>query len=167
MDITDIFCSIDDFCQVFEPLLEKNLLKGGNIRRKRKGRISFSEIMIILVLFHQSQMKIFKDFYLRVVQVYYRCYFPKLLSYNRFVEWIPRSVVSFMELVLFTRGECTGISFIDSMTIKVCHLIRGQRGKMFKGLAHSGKSSMGWFFGFKLHTVINHKGDIIDVRFSS
>jgi len=167
MDITDIFCFIDDFCQFFEPLLKKNLLKDGKVRRNRKGRMSLSEIMTILVLFHQSQMKTFKDFYLRVVKVSYQSYFPKLLSYNRFVEWMPRTVVPFIGLFLFTRGECTGISFIDSMPIKVCHPIRAQRNRVFKGLAQSGKSSMGWFFGFKLHTVINHKGEIIDVRFSS
>ena len=68
MDITDIFCFIDDFCQFFEPLLKKNLLKDGKVRRNRKGRMSLSEIMTILVLFHQSQMKTFKDFYLRVVK---------------------------------------------------------------------------------------------------
>ena len=123
--------------------------------------------MTILVLFHQSQMKTFKDFYLRIAQVYYRSYFPKLLRYNRFVEWTPRTVIPFMGFFLFTRGECTRISFIDSMPIKVCRPIRTQRNKVFRGLAQSGKSSMGWFFGFKLHTIINHKGEIIDVRFSS
>ena len=142
MDITDIVCFIDDFCQVFEPLLKNNLLKDGKARRNRKGRMSLSKIMTILILFHQSQMKTFKDFYLRVVKASYQSYFPKLLSYNRFVEWMPRTVVPFMGLFLFTRGECTGISFIDSMPIKVCHPIRAQRNKVFRGLAQSGKSSM-------------------------
>ena len=167
MDITEIFCFIDDFCQFFEPLWKKHLLEDEKTRRNRNGRMSLSEIMTILILFHQSQMKTFKDFYIHVVNVHYQSYFPRLLSYNRFVEWIPRTIIPFIGLFRITRGECTGISFIDSMPLKVCHNLRAQRHKVFRTLANSGKSSMGWFFGFKLHTVINHVGEIVDVRFSS
>ena len=167
IDITEVFCFIDDFCQFFEPIWKKKLLSDGKIRRNRKGFMSLSEIMTILVLFHQSKMRTFKDFYLRILKVYWKPYFPKLLSYNRFVEWIPRTIVPFISLFTLTKGECSGISFIDSMPIKVCHKIRAKRNKVFKDIAHSGKSSMGWFFGFKLHAVINHVGEIIDVVFTS
>ena len=167
MDITEIFCFIDDFCLFFEPLLKKKLLSNGKHRRNRTGRMSLSEIMTILILFHQSQMKTFKDFYLRIVSIHYRSYFPNLLSYNRFLEWIPRTLLPFTGLFLMTRGQCTGFSFIDSMPIKVCHPIRSKRNKVFKGFAHSGKSSMGWFFGFKLHVVINHIGEIVDLILSA
>ena len=131
--------------------------------------MSLSEIMTILILFHQSQMKTFTDFYLRIVQVHYHSYFPNLLSYNRFLEWVPRTLLPFYGLFLMTRGQCTGFSFIDSMPIKVCHPIRSKRNKVFKGfsLAHSGKSSMGWFFGFNLHVIINHIGEIVDLVLSA
>ena len=128
--------------------------------------MSLSEIMTILILFHQSQMKTFKDFYLRIVSIHYRSYFPNVSSYNRFLEWIPRTLLPFTGLFLITRGQCTGFSFIDSMPIKVCHPIRSKRNKVFKGFARSGKSSMGWFFGFKLHVVINHIGEIVDLSLS-
>ena len=131
MNITEIFCFIDDFCQLFEPLWKKHLLKDGKTRRNRNGRMSLSEIMTILILFHQSQMKTFKDFYIRVVNVHYQSYFPRLLSYNRFVEWIPRTIIPFIGLFRITRGECTDISFIDSMPLKVCHSLRAPRHKVF------------------------------------
>lgn len=129
--------------------------------------MSLSEIMTILILFHQSQMKTFKDFYLRIVSIHYRSYFPNLLGYNRFLKWIPRTLLPFTGLFLITRGQCTGFSFIDSMPIKVCHPIRSKRNKVFKGFARSGKSSMGWLFGFKLHVIVNHIGEIVDIYFTS
>lgn len=58
-------------------------------------------------------------------------------------------------------GECTGISFIDSTILRVCHNKRIKRNKVFKDLAKVGKSTMGWFFGFKLHLIINDKGEIL------
>ena len=123
IDITEVFCFIDDFCQFFEPIWKKKLLSDGKIRRMRKGFMSLSEIMTILVLFHQSKMRTFKDFYLRILKIYWKHYFSKLLSYNRFLEWIPRTIIPFIGLFTITKGECSGISFVDSMPIKVCHKI--------------------------------------------
>ena len=72
-------------------------------------------------------------------------------------------------LQLCCLGKCTGISFMDSTPIRVCHIkrekshmvIERSRNKVFKGLAAKGKSAIGWFFGFKLHLVVNDKGEII------
>jgi len=57
-------------------------------------------------------------------------------------------------------GKQTGIYFIDSMIVKVCPIKREKQHKVFRGLAQKGKSSMGWFFGFKLHLVINDHGEL-------
>jgi len=63
-------------------------------------------------------------------------------------------------------GKCTGISFIDSTPIRVCHIKREHSHKVFKGMATKGKSTVGWFFGFKLHLVVNDKGEIIQFQLS-
>ena len=63
--------------------------------------------------------------------------------------------------LLNSKGEITGISFFDSTSIKVCHNKRISRNKVFKGLAKLGKTTTGWFYGFKLHLVINDKGEIL------
>ena len=170
IDITEIFCVMDDFCKEFEPMLEQKRLnnkKSRKRRRKRKGFMSLSEIMTILMMFHLSKMKTFKDFYFNIVQIHFKPYFPKLLSYNRFLEWIPRTTLAFATLFNMSCGRCMGISFIDSMPLKVCHNKRISRHKVFKGLAGRGKSSMGWFFGLKLHAVINPFGELIDIMISS
>jgi hypothetical protein len=55
----------------------------------------------------------------------------------------------------------TGIAFIDSTSIAVCHNKRIRRNKVFKNLAQRGKTTSGWFYGFKLHLIINDRGEIL------
>ena len=61
---------------------------------------------------------------------------------------------------------CTGISFVDSTPLRVCRNQRILIHKTFEGLAERGKCSMGWFFGFKLHLIINDKGEILNFMFT-
>ena len=92
-----------------------------------------------------------------------RSEFPATVSYNRFVE-LSQSVLMPMTLFLKTccLGRCTGISFVDSTPIRVCNNKRIKRNKVFKGMAEVGRSTMGWFYGFKLHIVINDRGEILN-----
>lgn len=89
--------------------------------------------------------------------------FPQTVSYNRFVE-LSRSTLMPMAIFLKTccLGVCSGISFVDSTPIRVCHNKRIKRNKVFKGIAEVGKSTMGWFYGFKLHIVLSDKGEILN-----
>ena len=64
-------------------------------------------------------------------------------------------------------AECTGVSFIDSFSLNVCHNRRIYSHKVFKGIAQRGKTSVGWFYGFKLHIIINHGGEIISFYITS
>jgi hypothetical protein len=84
--------------------------------------------------------------------------FPKALSYSRFIQIEHRvfaPLMFFLNTACF--GKCTGITFIDSTKIAVCHNKRISRNKVFKGYAKRGKSSMHRFYGFKLHLVCNDK----------
>ena len=160
--IVETFMKADDFCKIFEAEFAKHQLAGPNSkRRNRKAGICDSEVITLLISFHGGQFRNFKHFYNNYIQVHMKDYFPGLVSYNRFIELSHRCAVAFM---LFMhnccRGECTGISFIDSTVIRVCHNKRIRRNKVFRGIAERGKSSMGWFFGFKLHIIINDKGEI-------
>jgi hypothetical protein len=160
--ITEIYCSIDDFCKEFIPLLEKHLIGKGK-RRKRKSNLSLSEVMSIQVLFHLSGFRNFKTFYLGYVCKHLRGYFPDLVSYNRMVELCSDSMLPLAAyLKNFALGDCSGISFIDSTPLRVCHNRRIHSHKVFDGLAKRGQCSIGWFYGFKLHLVTNDTGEVID-----
>ncbi|MGC0371934.1 MAG: hypothetical protein DGJ47_000635 [Rickettsiaceae bacterium] len=140
---------------------QKNLLPNKNRQRNRACRMSHSEIMTILVLFHMSHYRTFKDYYHECIIRYLKLYFPELVSYNKFTE-LKSHVVPLLALYMKNKsGARTGLYYIDSTSLKACINQRIYRHKTFKDIAARGKSSMGWFFGFKLHLVINHKGEIM------
>jgi hypothetical protein len=117
--------------------------------------------MTILIHFHQSHYRTFKAYYTQQVQVHLRREFPHLVSYGRFVQLTPR-VLGLLCAYLFTcLGNCTGISFVDSTPLVVCNNRRIHPHKVFARLAARGKTSMGWFFGFKLHLVVNDRGELL------
>jgi len=89
--------------------------------------------------------------------------FPNLVSYNRFVELVPNALVVLIGFLNARKADCSGISFIDSTSLCVCHSMRINSHKVMAGLAPRGKTSTGWFFGFELHLTINDKGELLDV----
>jgi hypothetical protein len=161
--VTEFFVVIDDFCLDFEFEIRKHVLESStNKTRNRKASLSDSEIMSILVLFHFGQFSNFKSFYNNFVVPHMSDLFPGLVTYHRFVELQQRVAVPLM-LFLKTKGlgRPTGISFIDSTPLRSCHNRRIHQHKTFKGIAERGHCSLGWFFGFKLHLIINDKGEIL------
>lgn len=159
--ISEIFCIADDFCKEFEKEIEKNALTDdGKPNRKRKRRLSDSEIITILTAFHFNTFRNFKHYYL-VISHAWKDEFPGIVSYNRFVELESRVAVPMMMfLQLVCMGQCTGISYVDSTCIPVCHNKRIRGNKVFKNYAAIGKSTMGWYFGFKLHLLCNERGEL-------
>jgi transposase len=162
--LVELFCAVDDFCKVFVPVWQKQMLSAGEIQRQRERSLNISEIMTILIHFHQSHYRNFKAYYTEYVQVRLRSEFSGLVSYTRFVEFIPSVLIP---LCVYLRqncfGICTGVSFIDSTSLKVCRNQRIHAHKVFAGLAERGKTSTGWFFGFKLHLIFNDRGELLNV----
>lgn len=162
--VIDIFVKVDDFCLKFENEFKKFAIENPNgaKRRNRRASLSDSEVISLLIAFHDGHFKNFKSFYSGYVLVHLKEYFPGAVSYNRFIELSHRCAIAFMLFIHYRcMGECTGISFIDSTILRVCHNKRIKRNKVFKDLAKVGKSTMGWFFGFKLHLIINDRGEIL------
>lgn len=158
--VTEIFYLIDEFCIQFEASTRPNLI--GNAPKRKPG-MSKSEVITLMTLFHTGSFRNIKHFYLHYVQKHMQSEFPRTVSYNRFTELMQAAVLP-MTIFLKTccLGECTGISFVDSTPIRVCKNKRIKRNKVFKGIAELGKSTMGFFFGFKLHLIINDKGEILN-----
>ena len=163
-NLVEIFYYIDEFCIEIDKTMEGHQLTNGTSKktRKRAFTMSDSEVITIMIMFHQSHYRDFKTFYINYIQEHCQRDFPHTVSYNRFVELQQKALlpmVIFLQLCCL--GKCTGISFMDSTPIRVCHIKREKSNKVFKGMATKGKSTVGWFFGFKLHLVINDKGEII------
>ena len=162
-----LFCIVDEFCKEFYPEFEKTLIAQGIKKRRRPSRIAPSEIMSIFIYFHILRFRDFKTYYTRYVMIHLRKEFPFLPSYSHMVN-ILKSILAPLCVFLYgLSGEKTGIYFIDSMLIKACHIKRENRHRVFNGIAKKTKSTMGWVFGFKLHLIINDKGELMAFKLTA
>jgi len=162
LNLTRLFCELDDFYKGFIPEWEKTQLDEGYNKRYRTRSLSPSEIITLIVFYHSSGYRTFKWFYTRHRQLSQA--FPKLVSYNRFIELLPDILIP---LTFFMKSRCAtgnGIAFIDSTPLRVCNNLRISRHKTFKDDAERGKSSTGWFYGFKLHLLVDDCGQILSFR---
>jgi transposase len=159
-----IFCAIDDFCKAFEPVYAQRLRHASQRQRTRQTTLALSEILTLLVYFHWRHYRTFKHDYTEYVAVHLHSYFPQLVSYQRFVELLPRALVPLCCYLSTRKGRCTGIAFIDSTSLAVCDTHRIATHKVFEGMATRGKTSMGWFYGFKLHLIVNDEGALLALR---
>lgn len=159
--LIEIFCDVDDFCQVFSIWERSHLLE--NKPCTRKPSLCDSEVMTILIFYHLSGFKCFKYYYNRFVCQNLNDHFPGLVSYNRFIELIPRY---YMKFFFFSKTFCTvesdKINYIDSAKLAVCHNLRINSNRVFKGIAKRGKTSTGYFYGLKIHLIINDIGEVVD-----
>ena len=161
MSLEALFCDVDDFCQTFLSQWYAQQLTRGERKRLRATRLSVSEIMTILIHFHQSRYRHFKGYYLLYVCRHLKGAFPGLVSYQRFVALMPSVLMPLCVYLNQRKATSTGIAFIDATSIVVCHNRRIHNHKVFKKLAKRGKTSMGWFYGFKLHLVVNDQGELL------
>lgn len=167
--ITEIYCLADDFCKLFSNELRKRQFEDGTTKKHRNkpNKMTDAEIITILIIFHCGGFRCLKHFYLGYVCKHLKHLFPCTSSYTRFVE-LEKEVL--LPLTVFIKevllGKCTGISYVDSTPLRICRSQRIRFCKNFKGIAERGKCSMGWFYGFKLHLIINDKGEILNFMFS-
>jgi Transposase DDE domain len=157
-----IFCECDDFFKKYEQFMaHKNIGKKSSYGN-RDPRLCESEIMTLLILYHLTGVKCFQYYYTDVVSKHFRTYFPGLVSYNRFIELMPRCLLPLWLFVNTIRtGEATGFYYADSKKMPVCDNLRIKKNKVFKAIAGRSKSSTGWFYGLKLFLVINQYGQVM------
>ena len=172
--LVSIFCDVDDFCKEFEPEWRKVLIEDqsgqspqGRRRRNRKTELLLSEAITIVIMFHKTRHRTFKDYYERYVLAFLRPFFPKLLSYSRFINLMKTCLFPLFVFSQGCMGQCSGISFVDSTILTVCHARRINSHRVFKKMAKRGKTSTGWFYGFKLHLIINDIGEILAYMLTS
>jgi len=162
--LTEVFIACDDFMKESAPYFQSKLLG----IEKHNGGLSKSEIMTICIYYHMSGFRCFKWYYQHVILGILNSYFPSAYSYNRFIQCMARVQ---LELFVFLHTNClsstTQANYIDAKPLVVCHNKRIHNHKVFKGLAQRGKTSKGWFYGFKLHAIINQVGGIVRIWLTS
>lgn len=168
MELVTLFYCIDEFCKDYEPQWQQSLLDNGLKQRRTTCRLSLPEILTITIFFHLSGYRMFKWYYEREVlgDTYVASCFPDAVSYTRFLELMAATLVPLGHCLLWlcSLSTRTGIQFIDSTSIVVCSNLRINRHKVFQGMAARGRTSEGWFFGFKLHIVVNDRGELLALR---
>lgn len=164
MIIEELYCLVDDYCKKFMPIWESQLIEDGARKRLRPTQLSRSEMITILIWYHQSHYCNFKSYYQYYLNEHLKSAFPNLVSYNRFIELIPWIILPLCGFLQTCLGKSTGINYIDSISLAVCSNKRIKNHRVFKGIAALGKTTKGWFYGFKLHLVCSHKGEILAVK---
>ncbi|MDE2422556.1 MAG: IS982 family transposase [Gammaproteobacteria bacterium] len=161
-DHTELFCLIDDFCIRFKPIYFKSLKDSGVIKRCRSAFLELSEIIFLATWFHLSHFKTFKHF-IAFIRFYHRKDFKKLPSYQRINALVAQhalAITAFFEALL-VKANHDHIHFVDSTPLTVCKNTRINRHRTFRNTAGRGKSSTGWFYGFKLHLIVNRACEIV------
>ncbi|MDD4963336.1 MAG: IS982 family transposase [Gallionella sp.] len=161
MILHKLFCDIDDFCAVFIPEWQRTRLLNGRCKRNTPKMLCESEIITIVVLYQTSGYRTLKWFYTKHLAQNLKGEFPNLPSYNRFVELMSEILEPLAAFMQSRCGQSRGIAFVDSTPLRVCENIRIPRHKTFKEQAGRAKSSTGWFYGFKLHFMVNDCGEIL------
>jgi hypothetical protein len=160
-----LFCSIDDFCQKFETEWNLVLLNQDTPSDRwwttRESKLALSELLTIVTFFHSSGYRTFKDYYHCCVMSQLKPFFPQIVSYKHFNKMMKRLIFPLFALQKSLAGRTEGIAFVDSTVLSVCHICRSSHHKVFKNIAKKGKTTTGWFFGMKLHLVINHRAEIV------
>lgn len=166
-----LFCSVDDFCQQFEPEMQRLLLEQDISNRRwwttKESRLSLSEIMTIAIFFHSSGYRTFKHYYLYLISAQLKSFFRDCVSYKRFNKIMTKIAFPLFAFQKTLLGKTDGIAFVDSTVLSVCHICRASNHKVFKTIAKKGKSTTGWFYGMKLHLIINHRAEIIAWKLTS
>lgn len=161
LKLLEIFVSSDDFCQKFQA----TQLPSANDRTPIidvPHALSTSEMMAIVIFYHHSGIRCFCWYYQYVVPKHFAQDFPDLCSYNRFVQKMPRLGFILYAFLLSCRlAFATKGNYVDATKLVVCHHKRIFSHKVFEGYASRGKSSTGWFFGFKLHAILNSAGQLV------
>lgn len=165
--LIELFCHVDDFVKRFHAMTHLQCLGYKWKPAKRNSRTSLSEVMTILFLFHRSNYRTFKHFFLNHVRNNLKHLFPNIVSYSRFVQLISEAFFPMFCFIKEHQGICKGILFIDSTVLTTCHVKRASSHRTFRREARWGKTTVGWFFGFKLHLVINHLAEIVSFRLTT
>ena len=168
--LTSMFVHVDDFLQYCDEVGMPFTLRVGNNHNRAEPQMSMSEVITILLFFQTAKRSTFKDYYNLDILEKYRKEFPHSVSYSRFISYVSRANNALMWYAYYLtyggRRQACKFHIIDSTAIPVCAPLRANWNRVFKDSAQFGKNSRGWFYGFKLHLVVDAFGAIEGFTFT-
>jgi hypothetical protein len=160
-DTTLVFCVIDDLC--------KYLFVEPHTAGRHRG-LSVSEVITICLIRDHFKIEDLKHLY-RLLDQKYRYDFPGLPSYANFVATVNSSSWQMLTLVkvlvAINNQSAVTVKIVDSTPLPVCHNMRIYKHKTMKKYATRSKSTMGWFYGLKLHLLIDLQRNILNIQFTT
>ena len=161
--LSNLLEDLEKFYNYYEQTRKYQQIGNQNTNKRNKpSRMPPHQIMAVLLMFHLSGYRNFRNFYEIMVRGYLKKIFPHSLSYSWFIRLKNRHMHAMLCYLTSKMQSSHEISYIDSTSLKACHIKRTYQHKTFKGLAEKGYTSVGWFYGFKLHLVIDAYGNIVD-----
>ena len=161
-NIVEVYCFVDNFVKMIE---SKSLKSPAG----RKSMLTKTDYITLTIFKQEYGLKTTKQLY-EFVQEYMQKDFSPLPSYQQFNEGI-KSTFSYFVMIAWlltrlTRKKDAKYHIVDSSPLPVCNNQYRFQAKLFKGLARSGKNMNGWYWGFKLHLIINHDMEIESIKIS-
>jgi len=170
--LTTLYCIIDDFINTLKNTESgQKMLEAWKAKRGPQRQLSLSEILTLNILrfyYHIYDLKAF----VRLAECTYKTYFPRLPNYENFLKAANRSfpftLLLIQYLLLINRKmNKNGLYFIDSTALSVCNNWNISTHRVTQGYSSRGKTSKGWFYGFKLHGVCDAWGNLVNLRFTT
>ena len=167
-----LYCIIDDFINALAATADgRKMLELWKAKRGPQRQLSLSEVLTLNILrfhYHIFDLKAF----VRLAGCVYKPYFPGLPNYENFLKAANRSfpftamLLRYL-LLLNRRMSRGGVFFLDSTALSVCANGNIPTHRVTKGYASRGKTSKGWFYGFKLHGACDAWGNLVNLRFTT
>jgi hypothetical protein len=170
--LVTLYCIIDDFINALSKTGGgQKMLDSWKAKRGPQRRISLSEVLTLNILrfyYHIFDLKAF----VRLAGNVYKAYFPRLPNYENFLKATNRSFPFTVLLLRYflqlnRRMSAGGVFFLDSTALSVCANGNIPAHRVTKDFASRGKTSKGWFFGFKLHGACDAYGNLVNLRFTT
>ncbi len=162
-NIVEVYCLVDNLVKFLTPKIKKSLAG-------RPGNLTTTDYVVLAIIKQQIGIKTVKQFYEVAKNAYASC-FPAFPSYQQFNHGIKSTFQFFIAIswILMQRVRRKGrkYHFVDSTPLEVCSNQYRFSAKLFKGLASAGKNMHGWFWGFKLHLIINDNMEIESLKITN
>ena len=161
-----IFDQIDNLLKTMSASLKRKLLSDLRPKGGRPSGLSLQAILAFGIFRFATGVKDVKHYHRKLLSSYSKELgrIPNYGNFNALMNQATPYVIFLLQWICYCHQSAGGgLYFMDSTPMKVCENKRIFDHKVCEDMAQRGKSSMGWFFGFKLHVVCDSLGRLVSL----